>query len=264
MKRIAIVTGASAGMGRDFVRELQKEKELDEIWTIARRRERLEGMAVKYSGVLRVFSLDLTQMSAFDEIEKVLAEKKPQIRYLVNAAGAGRMGEIQDIAYPEHAFILDINIRALTCMTRICLPYMKKGSCIIQLCSGSAFLPQPEFASYAASKAYVLSFSRALRQEVKKYGITVTAVCPGPVNTEFFQAAGSEVAQAKKRFLVESKDVVRKAFKDAKSGKELSIYGTSMKLVHLAGKLLPTRVVLSVMNEMMTHKEEQSTNEKSK
>ena len=132
---------------------------------------------------------------------------------------------------------------------------MGKGSHIILHCSGAAFLPQPEFASYAASKSYVLSFSRALRQEVKKEGISVTAVCPGPVNTEFFEAAGSEIAPAKKRFLVESKDVVRKAMKDAKSGKELSVYGMSMKLVHLAGKMLPTRVVLSVMNEMMNKHE---------
>jgi short-subunit dehydrogenase len=129
---------------------------------------------------------------------------------------------------------------------------MHKGSKIIQLCSGSAFLPQPEFASYAASKSYVLSFSRALGQEVKKKGITVTCVCPGPVNTEFFEAAGSEIAPAKKRFLVESKDVVQKAMKDAKAGKELSVYGISMKLVHLAGKFLPTRMVLSVMNKTMT------------
>ena len=164
------------------------------------------------------------------------------------------MGQVSSIDYREHAFVLDINVKALTCMTRICLPYMKKGSRIIQLCSGSAFLPQPEFASYAASKAYVLSFSRALRQEIKNLGITVTAVCPGPVNTEFFEAAGSEIAPAKKRFLVESEAVVKKALKDAKRGKELSVYGTSMKLVHLTGKFMPTKAVLAIMNAMMAKK----------
>ena len=242
-------------MGRDFVKELQKEKNVDEIWMIARRKERLDAMAEKSNGRLRAFALDLTDMSSFQYFEDCLTKEKPQILYLINAAGAGRMGKVEEIAYKDHAFVLDINARALTCMSRICLPYMGNGSHIIQLCSGSAFLPQPEFASYAASKSYVLSFSRALRQEVKKKGITVTAVCPGPVNTEFFEASGSEIAPAKKRFLVESKDVVRKAMKDAKSGKELSVYGMSMKLVHLAGKLLPTRVVLSVMNEMMNKHE---------
>lgn len=243
-------------MGKDFVKELQKEKNVDEIWMIARRKELLDAMKEKSDGKLRTFALDLTDMSSFQTIEKVLKTEKPQIQYLVNAAGAGRMGTVEEIAYKDHAFVLDINVRALTCMSRICLPYMGEGCRIIQLCSSSAFLPQPEFASYAASKAYVLSFSRALRQEVKKKGITVTAVCPGPVNTEFFEAAGGEIAPAKKRFLVESKDVVAKALKDAKRGKELSIYGMSMKLVHLAGKVLPTRVVLAVMSGMLTGKEE--------
>ncbi len=243
-------------MGRDFVKELQKERNVDEIWMIARRKDRLKVMESQSEGKLRAFALDLTDMSSFKVLENTFLEEKPEIQYLVNAAGAGRMGKVESIAHDAHAFVLDLNVRALTCMSRICLPYMAKGSRIIQLCSGSAFLPQPEFASYAASKAYVLSFSRALRQEVKKRGITVTSVCPGPVKTEFFEAAGSEVAPAKKRFLVESKDVVRKALADAKIGKELSIYGTSMKLVHLAGKILPTRVVLSIMNELMTKKEE--------
>jgi short-subunit dehydrogenase len=255
-KRIAIVTGASAGMGKDFVKALQREKDVDEIWMIARRKSRLEAMEAETKGALRAVPLDLTDMSSFEKIEQLLKKEQPQIRYLVNAAGAGRMGKVETINYSDHAFVLDINVRALTCMTRICLPYMLKGSKLIQLCSGSAFLPQPEFASYAASKAYVLSFSRALRQEVKGKGITVTAVCPGPVNTEFFEAAGSEIAPAKKRFLVESKDVVQKAMKDAKAGKELSVYGFSMKLVHMAGKVLPTKMVLSIMNQMMTGKEE--------
>ena len=151
-------------MGRDFVKELRKEKEIDEIWMIARREERLKSMAETYPERLRVLPLDLTQMSSFEMLEEQLAFEQPVIQYLVNAAGAGRMGRIDKIDYQDHAFVLDINVRALTCMTRICLPYMSKGSRIIQLCSGSAFLPQPEFASYAASKSYLLSFTRALRQ----------------------------------------------------------------------------------------------------
>ena len=238
-------------MGKDFVREILKERNVDEIWMIARRGDRLDTMAAKEPGRLREFTLDLTEMSSFDELKAVLAEEKPQILYLVNSAGAGRIGRVDEIDEKEHAFVVDINVRALTCMSRICLPYLKKGSRIIQLCSGSSFLPQPEFASYAASKAYVRSFSRALGQELKKYGVTVTSVCPGPVKTEFFEAAGKEIAPAKKGFLVESKDVVKQAMKDAKSGKALSIYSTSMKLVHLAGKILPTRVVLSVMDVLM-------------
>lgn len=243
-------------MGKDFVRELQKEKNVDEIWMIARRKTRLEVMEKELDGRAKAIPLDLTDINSFDIIEGILRKECPQVLYLVNAAGAGRMGKVEEIDAKDHGFVLDINVRALTMVSRVCLPYMSKGSRIIQLCSGSAFLPQPEFASYAASKAYVLSFSRALRQEVKKKGITVISVCPGPVNTEFFEAAGSEVAPAKRRFMVESIDVVKKALKDAKAGKELSIYGMSMKLVHLAGKVLPTKAVLFIMNQIMAGKQE--------
>ena len=239
-------------MGRDFVEELIEQKNVDEIWMIARRRERLEAMATKSKGRLCIMSLDLTKMSSFETLKQRLEEEQPQIQYLVNAAGAGRMGQTEEISCEDHGFVLDINVRALTCISHICLPYMTKGSRIIQMCSSSAFMPQPGFASYAASKSYVLSFSRALRQEVKSRGITVTAVCPGPVNTEFFEAAGSEILPAKKKFLAESKDVVRKALKDAKKGKELSVYGMSMKLVHLAGKVLPTKVLFAFMDAFLT------------
>lgn len=242
-------------MGRDFVKELIKQKNVDEIWMLARRKDRLESIAANAEGRLRVLAQDLTKMATFAELERLLEEEQPQIQYLVNAAGAGRMGSVEEISYENHAFVLDINVRALTCMSRICIPYMSKGSRIIQLCSGSAFMPQPEFASYAASKSYVLSFSRALRQEVKAKGISVTAVCPGPVNTEFFEAAGSEITPAKKRFLAESKDVVKKALKDAKAGKELSIYGFHMKLVHLAGKILPTSVIFTLMSTILNKEE---------
>lgn len=242
-------------MGRDFVKELIKQKNVDEIWMLARRKDRLESIAANAEGRLRVLAQDLTKMATFEELERLLEEEQPQIQYLVNAAGAGRMGSVEEISYENHAFVLDINVRALTCMSRICIPYMSKGSRIIQLCSGSAFMPQPEFASYAASKSYVLSFSRALRQEVKAKGISVTAVCPGPVNTEFFEAAGSEITPAKKRFLAESKDVVKKALKDAKAGKELSIYGFHMKLVHLAGKILPTSIIFTLMNTILNKEE---------
>lgn len=117
-------------------------------------------------------------------------------------------------------------------------------------------LPQPGFATYAASKAYVLSFSRALGQELKKRKISVTAVCPGPVDTEFFQAAGSPVHPSKKRFMAKPKDVVKKALRDAESKKPVSVYGIPMKLVHLAGKILPTRVVLAVMDRVLANEEE--------
>ena len=215
------------------------------------RKDRLEALIDTYGQKLRAFALDLTEMASFEQMSKILSEEQPKIEYLVNAAGAGRMGNVETINYQSHGFVLDINVKALTCMSRICIPYMKNKGHIIQLCSGSAFLPQPGFASYAASKSYVLSFSRALRQELKDKKISVTAVCPGPVNTEFFQAAGTEVHPSKKRFMAEAEDVVTKAMKDAKAGKELSVYGMSMKFLHLAGKILPVKLILAVADRFL-------------
>ena len=237
-----------------FVKELLKEKNVDEIWLIARRKERLEALVESYGQKLRAFALDLTEMTSFEQLSVNLEKEQPNIAYLVNAAGAGRMGNVETIDYQDHGFVLDINVKALTCMSRICTPYMKRGGHIIQLCSGSAFLPQPGFASYAASKSYVLSFSRALRQELKDRNISVTAVCPGPVNTEFFQAAGTEVHPSKKRFMAEADDVVKKAMKDANAGKELSVYGVSMKFLHFAGKILPVKLVLAAANHFLAEK----------
>ena len=185
-------------------------------------------------------------------MKKLLKEEQPQIVYLVNAAGAGRMGKVENIDEKDHAFVLDINVRALTMMSRVCLPYMHKGSKIIQLCSGSAFLPQPEFASYAASKSYVLSFSRALGQEVKKKGITVTCVCPGPVNTEFFDRAekGADTLFIKKWVMAKPQEVVKKALMDARNKKEVSVYGLTMKAFYATSKTLPHKFMLKVMRLM--------------
>lgn len=256
MKRIGIVTGASSGMGREFVYELLRSQKIEELWLIARREERLARLVDQFGVSVRSFPLDLTKMESFRTLEQSLFAEKPGIVYLVNAAGAGRMGKIEEISCEGHAMMADLNVRALTCMSRICLPYMTEGSHIIELCSGSAFLPQPGFATYAASKAYVLSFSRALGQELKKRKISVTAVCPGPVDTEFFQAAGSPVHPSKKRFMAKPEDVVKKALRDAESKKPVSVYGIPMKLVHLAGKILPTRVVLAVMDRVLANEEE--------
>ena len=118
---------------------------------------------------------------------------------------------------------------------------LKRG---IQLVSGAAFLPQPGFAVYAASKACVLSFSRALREELRPKGIFVTAVCPGPVRTDFFLSGGIALSRVKRIFLAEPDRVVRKALADSAKGRALSVYGLSMKLVRLAGKVLPQGAVI--------------------
>lgn len=243
---IAIVTGASSGMGREFVRQIAESyRSISEIWVIARREQALLELKeeLKNKTVIRTLPMDLGEKDACRELELLLKKEKPVIRILVNSAGLGHAGKLEQQTVEEVQAIVDVNCRALTAVTMTCLPYFRKGSRIIQMDSGSAFLPQPGFAAYAASKAYVLSLSRALREELRGRGISVTAVCPGPVKTEFFAAGGIELNSVKRLFLIKPERVVRKALFDAEKGKAVSVCGGSMKLVRAASGVLPQSVM---------------------
>lgn len=250
MKQIAVITGASSGMGREFVLQLDSFcPSLDEIWVMARRGKRLERLAMQSQIPLRIFEGDITKKKIRRALRAALLDEKPALRILVNAAGFGRTGTVAEIA-AEEPFIqtdmIDLNCRALTAITEICLPFMRKGSRIINLASAAAFCPQPSFAVYAATKAYVLSFSRALHMELKSKGIYVTAVCPGPVKTEFFRVSGELTGTLKKLTVAGTQAVVRKALKDSLAKKQLSVYGPPMKAARAGAKLLPHSLIMKL------------------
>ena len=250
MKQIAVITGASSGMGREFVLQLDSFcPSLDEIWVMARRGKRLERLAMQSQIPLRIFEGDITRKKIRRALRAALLDEKPALRILVNAAGFGRTGTVAEIA-AEEPFIqtdmIDLNCRALTAITEICLPFMRKGSRIINLASAAAFCPQPSFAVYAATKAYVLSFSRALHMELKSKGIYVTAVCPGPVKTEFFRVSGELTGTLKKLTVAGAQAVVRKALKDSLAKKQLSVYGPPMKAARAGAKLLPHSLIMKL------------------
>lgn len=248
MKKIAIVTGASSGMGREFVKQLNKcTRTLDEVWVIARREERLIALQKEICMFpLRILPLDLCNENNLMELSELLECEKPVVRLLVNAAGVGKEGRFDCLTRQEAENMVLLNDKALVSVTRLVLPYMKKPGSIIQLASASAFLPQKDFAVYAASKSFVFSFSRALNAELKQKGITVTAVCPGPVNTEFLTIsnAGKGQKPLKKLVTVKPGPVVAKALRDAKAGKAVSVYGLPMKTVHVLSKLVPNGLFL--------------------
>lgn len=248
--KIAIVTGASSGMGREFVRQIEHlYKELDEIWVIARRRERLEELKSRMLTNVRIIDGDLLDDAVYEEIAQLLEEKKPNIRMLVNAAGFGKKGEVKEISCKAQLEMIDLNCKALTHVTKICIPYMCKGSRIVNLASAAAFCPQPSFSVYASTKSYVLSFSRSLGTELSKDGIYVTAVCPGPVETEFFETAGKQDNPMKEAAMAKPEAVVKQALIDARDGKEVSIYGVAMKATKAATKILPHRLLLDAMDK---------------
>ncbi|MGO5052279.1 SDR family NAD(P)-dependent oxidoreductase [Lachnospiraceae bacterium LCP25S3_G4] len=252
MKRckIAVVTGASSGMGREFVKQIEDlYVGLNEIWVLARRGERLEALEHELKTPLRIFSLDLGEKNSFCKVQEVLEEVKPDIRMLVNAAGFGKIGKVEELDIKDQTEMIDINCRALTNMTYICLPYMSNGSRIVNLASAASFVPQPNFVVYAASKSYALSFSRGLNEEVEPKNIFVTAVCPGPVDTEFFDVAGGKdgVNVMKRMVMANPQKVVRQALLDSVAGKAVSVYGIPMKSANFATKVLPHGLVLKVM-----------------
>ena len=177
-------------MGVEFALQLDNVfQNIDEIWMIARRKKELLEVAQHLEHTTRILDMDITKEEQIERLRKLLADEKPVVRMLVNCAGYGILGDFTASNISEELGMIEVNCKALTQMTHLCLPYMKKNSRIIQLASSAAFLPQPNFAVYAATKAYVYSFSRALRQELRRKKIYVTAVCPGPVDTPFFDIA---------------------------------------------------------------------------
>lgn len=249
--KIAVITGASSGMGREFARKIVRlYKNLDEIWLVARRTDRLKELEKELSVPVRIFDGDLGRDYIYERIGKDLDRTQADIRMLVNAAGYGKVGAFSSVDEKEQLGMIDINCRALTRMTALCLPYLSCKSRIINVASAAAFAPQPGFGVYAASKSYVYSLSMSLGRELKEKGIYVTAVCPGPVDTEFFQRSGELPGGVRKAVKADAGKVVHQALVDAVRGKSVSVYGLAMKSSKIAAKLLPDGLVVSVMKKI--------------
>ena len=189
--RIAVITGASSGLGVEFLMETVKQfPELDEIWLIARRMDRLEKLSSMYSHPKCVpLPMDLSSEESYQELERLLNEKSAEVRLLINNAGFGKLGNLVNSELHSQMSMVDLNCRGLTAMTCVCLKHMSRGACIVNTCSIASFAPNPRLTVYSATKAYVLSFTKSLREELKPLGIGCTCVCPGPMKTEFLEVA---------------------------------------------------------------------------
>ena len=247
---IAIVTGASSGMGREFVRQLSEYVQVDAIWAIARRAEALEALKEEVSVPVRPIILDLLREENFRTIRQLLEAEKPEVKLLVNAAGFGKFGAYHKVSLEDDCRMIDLNCKALLAMTRLCLPYMGSGSHILQLDSLSAFQPVPYITTYGATKAFVLSYSRSMNRELKPRGIRVMAMNPGWVKTEFFNHAFQTNGDGEVQYfdrLYEAKDVVRTGLRDLyRSRKDYSVHGLPVKLQVLAVKIVPHSIVMNI------------------
>ncbi len=247
--KIAIVTGASSGMGREFALQLGNFAAVDEIWAIARRTDALEELKNQVALPVRPLSLDLCKEESFQTLETLLEAEKPDVKLLVNAAGFGYFGAYHKVTMEQEARMVDLNCKALLLMTRLVLPYMNPGSHILQLDSLSAFQPVPYITTYGATKAFVLSYSRAMNRELKERGIRMMTMNPGWVKTEFFRRAFQTNDGEVQYFdrLYEAKDVVATGLKDLyHSKKDSSIHGLPVKLQVLLVKIVPHRFVMDI------------------
>lgn len=241
----AIITGASAGLGAEFTRQLVRSRtDIDEFWLIARRTERLEALARELSPRKFVcIGLDLSNPESFRALADKLAAEKPNVRVLVNNAGCGAVGNLGEKSSADLMRVVDLNVRALTMVTQVVLPHMTAGAQVINVSSIAAFCPTPRMTVYSASKAYVSAFTGGIADELRGRGITATAVCPGPMQTEFFDAANDHALFANIPWCDPIK-VVSGTLKAANKGKTFYTPTAFNKFYRFVAKIIPMKLMI--------------------
>lgn len=249
MKNIAVITGASSGMGREFCLQLDNEK-FDEIWGIALDQEGLNETAKMLKTPFRGFAFDLTEEESFNKYSKLLAEEKPNVLWLANCSGYGKFGRYDEVATEQSSNMIELNCKALQRMTEYTIPYMQKGARILNIASIAAFQPIPYMAVYGASKAFVLSYSRAISVELKNKGISVTCLSPFWTKTNFFKRATETNAKGtvvtKYVTMYDPKKVVKRAIAAAKKRRRNTTYGFISHVHIMLVSILPTSLIMKI------------------
>lgn len=244
--KTAIITGASSGLGREFVTQIRTVfPEIEQYWVIARRIDRLQALQVDGVSV-RPIVMDLTGDDYVNQLKELLSAQKPEIALLINNAGCGYLGNFDESSLDHQLRMTALNIRAMTAVAHTVLPYMSKGSRIINISSIASFVPNPRMTVYSSTKAYVSFFSRGLHEELKPRGISVTAVCPGPMDTEFISIGG--IKGHSKTFDIlpycDPVKVVRGALKAAQKGRAVYTPRFFYKLYRVLSGLIPHAILV--------------------
>lgn len=245
--RVAIITGASSGLGVQFARQLRRYfPEIEQVWLVARRRERLEALADSLQGLdCQVLPLDLRDKSSFAALADKLAAEKPEVGVLINNAGCGYLSDVGKGPLDQQLTMTELNVTALTAITHLVLPYMGCGSRIILVSSIASFCANARLTVYSSTKAYVSSFARGLSLELKGSGIGVTAVCPGPMATEFVSVG--HITGNSPRFealpYCKPEKVVAGTLAAAKAGRVFYTPTAFYKFYRVLAKLLPHALV---------------------
>lgn len=244
--KIAIITGASSGLGREFIKQsVSSFSDTEEFWLIARREERIKESIEGISGVkFKIIPLDLALDQTYYSLEELLDKEKPEVKLLFNNAGLGYWGEVKNLEVKKQINCIDVNVKAVTAITPIVLKYMSEGSKIIFTSSIASFVPNAYMTVYSSTKAFITSYARALRYELKKQKIFVTVVCPGPMATEFIEVGGVESKTFQKLPYCKVEKVVKGTIKSAKKGKFIYTNKLFYKFYRLLAKILPMSIMM--------------------
>lgn len=250
--KIGIVTGASSGLGREFLHQMDLRFALDEIWAIARRTERLEQLRREFEenplcrSRIRPIPLDLLDKASVRALQDLLEQEQPDVKILVNAAGFGRVGLCTELPLGDHENMIDLNCRAAVDVTMVTLPYLRKGSRLLNICSVAAYQPLSGLNTYTASKAFLLSWTKALRLELLGSGIHVTAVCPYWLkDTEFIPTARKNGSGAVRNFFgaERAKTAARWALQDNAAGLWVSSCSPISLFLRFFSKFIPHIII---------------------
>lgn len=245
---IAVITGASSGLGWEYAKVVYETRaDLDEIWVIARREDRLVELQTQLGSTVIPVAFDITDPQAVEEYVQLLKDKNATVKLLINNAGFGKLGNFDELSLQENTAMVRLNCEALTAMTAATLPFMNENSEIINSCSIASFAPNTRMAVYSSTKAYVMSLSRALRLELKKRKINVLAVCPGPMSTEFLEVANIEKGSSSTFDTlprVNPRVMAIKSLKASRKGRAVYTNRLFFKFYRVLAKILPHSIVM--------------------
>lgn len=251
-----LITGASSGIGYELAKLFKRDGY--NLILVARNKERLkiasDRLKDKESKII-MLDVDLSKEEEIDKLIRFINENKIEVDILVNNAGVGSFGDFTEIDWSIEEKLIDINIKALTKLTKYFLPKIieKRSGGILNVASTAAFASGPRMATYYASKAYVLNITEAIHEEVKDYGVKISCLCPGPVRTSFQSKAGISKSEQAKKYLMDADIVAKVGYDQFKKGKVIIIPGFKNKILVSLNKIFPRvisrKIILKTNNK---------------
>ncbi|WP_297993732.1 SDR family oxidoreductase [uncultured Clostridium sp.] len=243
--RYTLITGASMGIGYELAKLFAKDKH--NLILISRNILKLQDVKnelSKFNIDIKILASDLKNNEDIQDLFNYIEANKLNINILVNNAGIGTFGDFNNIEWKSEEALIDINIKALTKLTKYFLPKVvkEKEGGILNVASTAAFCSGPRMATYYASKAYVLNLTEAIYEEYKAAGIKISCLCPGPVKTSFQDKAGIKKSKSAKKYLMDAEEVAKICYKDFYKGKVIIIPGFKNKLLVMGNKLMPRSI----------------------